>query len=699
MSLFSRQAASPRAARPRTALRTPTRLAAAIACLFGATAWAQDAALTLPSITVTGEKTERSLERTAPSVRVFGEPEIRAQPGWFGSNDLLGQTANITSSGTGNLAPAVRGIDGTGPSQGSDAFLAGTRPRLNIQIDGRTASYNEVVFGDLGLWDVRRVEVFRGAQSTLQGRNALAGTVIYQTNDPTFEREIGFRASAAGHDQRQLSAVVSGPLVDGELAYRLAVDGMRRDSFVNGFVGYPGVADPGRFESNTLRGKLLWKPQALPGFSSKLTLSHVDYANPQGEGIARPFGAVTSSYPAMPVFAPRANTGVLDSTWRLSDRFTLENSIVLGDALIRRYAAPGDGNAAIHTRDLSIEPRLRIAPAEPGGWGGFVGLYAFRAKQEDAIDLFGGGAWDDDTRTYALYGEATKPLAPDVDLTLGGRYERETRRRVGQLAFFTTDFDATYSTFLPKATINWRTDAATTLGVSVARNYNGGGAAFTYDAPYVNYTFKPEYAWTLEGFARRRAMDGRLLLTGNLFYSRYKDMQLPFDLNPSPAVWAYVVRNAPRAQTYGAELGATYQATRALRLTGELGLLKAKVTDYAGSGVEGNALPRSPALTAVMGATWRHASGLELGGDARYSTAYYSDITNVARGKVRPGWMANLRASYPVKGARVFAYVNNVFDAKRPIQLDADPDPANRARDVATRPQPRTLGVGVEAWF
>lgn len=662
-------------------------------------AWAQDATATLPVVTVTGEKTARPLEQTAPSVRVFGEPEIRNQPGWAGTNDLLEQTANITSSGTQNLAPAVRGVDGTGPSQGADAFLAGTRPRLNIQVDGRTASYNEVIFGDLGLWDVQRVEVFRGAQSTLQGRNALAGTVIYKTNDPSFEREIGLRAAMANHRQRQLSAVFSGPLVEDELAYRIALDGMRSQSSVNGFQAYPGVSDPGRFESQTARGKLLWKPSALPGFSSQLTLARTEYAAPQTESVSRPFGEMNSSYPPMPVFAPRSSSSVLDTTWQLSDRVTFENRIAAGDVHVRRYAMPGDGNATINTHDLSIEPRLRFQPAAPGGWSGFVGLYAFRARQHDTIDLFGGGAWDDRTRTSAIYGEATKPLREDLDLTLGGRYERESRRRVGSLAFFTTDFDATYSTFLPKATLTWRTDPATTLGVTASRGYNGGGAAFTYDVPFVNYTFKPEYAWTVEGFARRRAMDGRLLLTGNLFYSRYKDMQLPFDLNPDPSVWAYVVRNAPRAETYGAEFGATWQATRALRLNGELGLLKARVVEYPGSGIEGNALPRSPALTAALGASWRHASGLELGANARYSSGYYSDITNVPRGRVQPGWIANLRASYPVGSARLFAYVNNLFDSQRPIQLDADPNAASNAADTAILPRPRTVGVGIEVWF
>ena len=111
-------------------------------------------------------------------MRVITAREINDNPDLLSSEGVLGNIANVTSSGTQNLAPAVRGVDGTGPAQGADAFLGGTRPRLNITVDGRTASYNEVIFGELGLWDVSQVEVFRGTQSLLQGRNSIAGNVM-----------------------------------------------------------------------------------------------------------------------------------------------------------------------------------------------------------------------------------------------------------------------------------------------------------------------------------------------------------------------------------------------------------------------------------------------------------------------------------------------------------------------------------------
>jgi outer membrane receptor protein involved in Fe transport len=653
----------------------------------------------LPTVTVMGEKSERTLERTAPSVKVFTAEDLDDAPNLGSTRALLEQTVNITATGTQNLAPAVRGIDGTGPSQGADAFLAGTRSRLNIQVDGRPVTYNEITFGDLGLWDVQQVEVFRGAQSTLQGRNAIAGTLIYKTNDPSFVPEYGGRVMLGEQQQRQVSALASGPFGNGaSVAWRLAVDRQTHESFVKGFTGYPGARDPGEFETSSVRGKLLFKPNSASGFTTLVTLAHTRHTAPQTETVGRPFDDKVTNYPAMPVFSPRVTSAVVDTTWPLSERLTFENRLVAGDYLVRRHAVADDGGAKIDGHDYTLEPRLRYR-APDNRWSGFIGLHAYRAKQHDTLDLFGGGEWDDRTNTSAVYGEATFALRPDLELTAGARYEREHRWREGSLAMFVTDFDETYKNLLPKLSLAWHVDADTTLGAAVSRGYNGGNAGFTYEEPFTNYTYDPEYVTNFEAFLRKSMLEGRLRVMANVFLSRYRDMQLPFDLNPDPAEWAYIVRNAPRARTYGAELGVRWAATRALDFNAELGLLRAEVTRYPGSGVEGNELARAPKASVVLGMKWRAENRLEAGVTTRYSSAYYSDITNVARGRVEPGWIANVQASYPVGAFKLLAFVNNLFDSDRPVLLEADPNATSDADDGATLHRPRQIGVGVEAWF
>jgi outer membrane receptor protein involved in Fe transport len=165
--------------------------------------------ITLAPVTVTGERVDRSIMETSTSVVVLDSETIEDRPRIDSTNDALARIPNVTTTGTTNFAPAVRGVDGTGPAQGADAFFAGTRPRLNVQVDGRPLSYNEVVFGDNSLWDVEQVEVLRGPQSTLQGRNAIAGSVVVKTKDPTYDYEVSGRILGGNEETRQGSAYVS----------------------------------------------------------------------------------------------------------------------------------------------------------------------------------------------------------------------------------------------------------------------------------------------------------------------------------------------------------------------------------------------------------------------------------------------------------------------------------------------------------
>lgn len=650
-------------------------------------------AVTLDSITVTAERTERSLKDTATSAVVLDRDALERR-GLDDSNEVLANVANITSTGTSNLAPAVRGVDGTGPAQGADAFFAGSRPRLNVQIDGRPASYNEVVFGNMAMWDVEQVEILRGPQSTLQGRNAVAGTLAIRTSDPTWETEAGARLLAGNHRRRQAAFYLSGPLSD-QVAYRIAGDFQTWRSFVD-FEPFPGVKDPGDFAMRTLRGKLLFEPKALDGFRTVLTLQHADAHGPQVVSERRPFGEHVSDYPRMPVFAPRARAGIVDTQWQFAPRLAFENLLSVNDLYVERRADPRTGIARIEADEVVLEPRLRLSRGN-GRVAGVAGLYLYRADQNEFIDIPVDERFVDRIDTAAVFGEGVIALRDDIDLTLGARFERERHQRHGgDRVIVAIDIDETYEAFMPKIGLSWRPDAAWTLGVVAARGYNGGGGGITFEFPIVSYSFDPEYVNNYEAWFRGDLLDGRMQLTGNVFYGDYRDMQLPFDLNPDPSIWAVVVRNADRARNYGAELGLRWLLAPGLTVHGDLGLLKTEVTEYPDSNIEGHEFASAPAATANFGFAWTAGNGFELSGNARYSDAYSSSIDNHPRGKTDPYWRLDARAGYRFGIAHVFAYVDNLLDDDTPLLITPG---ATRADDVASLPQPRSYGVGMELQF
>lgn len=660
----------------------------------------EDGTLMLAPLTVTGEKTERSIMDTASSVAVFDDIELERRPSTYSTNDVLNLVPNVVTSETGNLAPAIRGIDGTGPAQGGDAFVAGTRPRLNYQVDGRTLSYNESIFSNIDLWDVERVEVFRGPQSTLQGRNAIAGAIVVKTKDPTYFLEGAGRIVVGENNTRQASAVVSGPVIDNQVAVRLSVDARRKDHFLD-FTPYPQDPDPGRYESFNLRGKILIEPQDIPDLTALLTINSVTQEAPQSGDVARPFDAQMPSFPSMNSFTTRAFGGIADVKYRLSDVWSAETILSATDLRVTRKGTTGSGNLEINTNEYVIEPRLRFTF---DGISGFVGAHFFDNSQDEWIDLLGTGSFVDDTKTAALFGEVTVALASDLDLTLGGRLEREERDRTGAiLPMFgigpiSVDFHETYEEFLPKASLAWHMTDDVTTGVSVSRGYNGGGAGATFSAPYTSYTYDPEYVWSYEVFSRASLANDRVILTGNVFFNEYEDLQLPFDLNPSPAVWAYVVRNADEARTYGAEFGARWLATPDLQLFANLGLLKTEITKYPGSGVEGNSLARSPAVTLDFGTYYENESGFDLSLTGRFTDAYHTEVDQKPRGKTDPYWVANAQVGYRFGDARIFASANNIFDSAEPVMIWSG-GPGNANLDTATLLEPRSVTVGLEYTF
>lgn len=653
-------------------------------------------------IVVTGERTQRTLKETAASVVVKTAAEVDRLGGAYSIDDVIGRTPNLVSNRPSSTAPAIRGLDGTGPALGGDAFFGGTRARLNYQVDNRTLSFNEAIYIDGLLWDLQQIEVYRGPQSTLQGRNAIAGVIAVKTNDPTLDWS-GRARVVMGEDRvRQYSGAVGGPIMPDVLAFRVAADWRTENSFV-AFTPFTArkkglsteledIDHPGHFQSLALRGKLLFTPSS--DARTLLTLTHVDAFAPQSNDVVRPFEDHVPAFPDMPRFRTRANSAVLDTDVRLSDGVSLA---VLGsgsDFRIQRLATLGSGNALIDGREYSLEPRIRFGSREDR-LSGFIAGLLYHTSQDEEIDIFD-GVFDDKTDTKAVFGELVFRASEKVNVTLGSRYEEERRRRVGGAGPFIIDLDRTFKAFLPRATVSVKTSDIITIGATVGRGYNAGGAGFAFDPPFPNYVYDKETVTNFEGFVRAILADGKLDLRGNVFYNRYKGLQLPFDLNPDPAIFSNVIRNAERASTYGAEIETNYRPLNMLTLFASAGLLKTRIDRYADPAIEGNELARSPAFSLNAGFTIRPGRQLEMSFDIRYTDSYFSDVLNNARGKTDPFTLANAQVSWQRGPARVFVAASNLFNTTD-VQL-LSPG-ATRDLDTANISRPRRVTAGVELAF
>ena len=654
----------------------------------------------LDEITVTGEKFERSQSSTGSSTTVVTGDQFKREANLLSATQLLKRDVNILDTGLGNDLPTVRGIDGSGPAVGAVAFFAGSRPRLNMQIDGRTSSYNELAFGTKSLWDMKQVEIYRGAQSYAQGRNAIAGAVVMTSNDPTQEWEGAAKLNMGNHRLAQTTALISGPVVKDELAFRLSVDHQQRETAVD-LPHYDPVGNPRWFKATNTRAKLLWTPSALPDLYSRLTFNHLNARAPQSETELQSHSPRYT--PERPVFQTRSASTIWDIGYQLSDHWKWENKLVYTHFIHDRKttspfntALPPNRRgvpARVDGNEFQIEP---IVKYESEKYRGLFGLFYFNAKQDESVTMLNGRIartpittnFNDKTKTKAAFGEIT--FTPDIpfELTLSARYEQEHHQRKGKSAMFSINRDKKYNVFLPKADIAWKINDDQRLGFKVGKGYNPGGAGVTFGVPYTSYEYDAEYVWNYELYHRWTSADKRLRINSNLFYNDYKDMQLPFTLGPN----SIVIRNADKVVTYGAEINTEWQATEKLALNAGIGMLKTDIKRYPNSSIEGNKLARAPSFSGKVGANYRLLDHLEIGTNYSYNSSYYSTADNLANGKVGHYDQLDVYLAYDFKHARITLYADNVLNSRKDILL------VPRSGDITRQPE-RQIGLSTELRF
>ncbi|NJM36152.1 MAG: TonB-dependent receptor plug domain-containing protein [Rhodomicrobium sp.] len=163
--------------------------------------------IVLEGIVIEGEKIPREFVDTFSSVGVVTAEDIET----YKVDDLrdsFNLEANVrwNEGDRGNSGIVIRGLNSDG--------LTGTNnsPLTSVIIDGATQSKEAAKRGTRGTWDVKQIEIFRGPQSTLQGRNSLAGAIIIETNDPTYNWEVGGQGTLGDYERKDGAFFVSGPI-------------------------------------------------------------------------------------------------------------------------------------------------------------------------------------------------------------------------------------------------------------------------------------------------------------------------------------------------------------------------------------------------------------------------------------------------------------------------------------------------------
>ncbi|MEO0438787.1 MAG: TonB-dependent receptor [Pseudomonadota bacterium] len=348
----------------------------------------------IEEIIVFGTKQGLGLQRVTDSVELFTAERI-AQEVVFDLGEAVTRAVNTSVIRNDLNSINIRGLDRSGTDS------AGVSQAINIFIDGAPASSNALEGGGQSLWDIGQLEVLRGSQSTVQGRNSIAGSVVVQSKRPEYDWNGAARVRAGEFGSRQYAAAVTGPIVDEQLAFRLSTDYQETDGFVD--LGFDGSSSDFR-DLWVTRGKLLIEPDALAALSAMLSFEYTDRSVGAAEG------TVNAPLPISdPNFAdfdpndlesfPNLIRSVDYETMRISSDIAYDFSDEISLRFVSTYEdadVDGVNGSSLtssfgqlgsfffgFTETLTAELRLEFDYEK---WSGIVGAYWFESQQEATVE-------------------------------------------------------------------------------------------------------------------------------------------------------------------------------------------------------------------------------------------------------------------------------------------------------------------------
>lgn len=532
---------------------------------------------TLEEITVTAEKRTENLQKVAMSIEVIQGEDVR-NTGRTSMEDILRDIPNVsTSDAGGSKTINIRGVgmdlpvgEGTGEASVSTNF------------DGTNQSRPE---GQLfGFFDIDRVEVLRGPQGTLYGRNATAGAINIVSTKPTTDEVKGYTSLEVGtYNKMKAEAAINIPIAD-TFAARLATVSTEQDATTKDDEGF----------RNSMRG-----------FASRLQLRYM----PDDEtsvNLLTSYYKTHGSYFAGFVSKENWDAGIYDVN---GDQYPFDQ---LGKSTTESFKLALDVETPVGPGIVTFLPTYETLKTRNSRYG-YVGLPPGMEPPPDAETAFslGGRPWENEAKTVEFrysnkndspikwvgglyYMETDEPQTPLYgDYIVGARgnftpgdpqplYWYKTSAAFGQTTVPFTNFfrlvlgarysvdkkgydDTRYepSTYSGKFDyFDWKVGVENDFGedvmgyLTVGSGHKPGG----HNAD-TGSTFDPEEMISAEIGIKSRMMDNRFQLNGDIYYSSYKGYQTVdgWQTNPGefPPDIIVVFFNADKARLYGAEMDAT----------------------------------------------------------------------------------------------------------------------------------------------
>ncbi|MBW2368426.1 MAG: TonB-dependent receptor [Deltaproteobacteria bacterium] len=673
----------------------------------------------LEETTVTATKTgETNLQVTPIAITAIDEAFLKNKKA-FSLMDLTQFTPNaeFTERGNGWNTIYVRGVGNSNPIVLSESAVA-------MYIDG--VYVERGLSGGNSFFDIERIEVLRGPQGTLYGRNATGGAVNIVTKAPSDELEIKAGVEIGSFSKRRFDASVSGPLIGDTVKGRITLSDSEADGYQENLVG-KDMAD----ENFTgVRGAI----EFAPTDSIDILLRGDYFDSVTGSWATKHLGIEGSALVSAGYTAPddfyesRIDadhfTDVTDSGFSGHVKINLPRGMTLRSItgyrkreLDNKYDPDSTdlnlGSILYDTKIESFSQELQLN----GTWrrlNFLLGAYYYRMEEDsdtsaDLSYIFPGltfeGRGDIDTDSYALFGRAGYQITDKLWAHADLRYSFEEKGGFSNASFSIPilpsrqkGFSGEWDAITPKFGLDYRLTEDVFFYLSAAKGFRSGVLAPNNIAPIPPFA-DPEFIWSYEVGAKTQWFDNRLRVNLSAFYSDYTDQQV--------MVMVFGIGNlvnAADSNIYGVELEFLARPLPALTINSAFSYLDAGFDEYQSVDVignpidaSGNRMPQSPEFKFSLGAqyvfTLAEYGFLTCRGDMAWSDDKYLDHLETPLTEVKAHTLFNGLVRFETREGNwsVEVYGKNLSDQETFLDLDIGPQ---GPLDVFGSPAPpRTFGV------
>jgi iron complex outermembrane receptor protein len=686
-------------------------------CLSGL-GHAQDATTSaqLEEIIVTAQKREENLQRTTVTVTAVDAKAVEA----LGANSLY------------DLARIAPNTEFGGSQQGSVIFIRGigqtqqtvlSDPGATMYVDG---VYRPILFANsTNFTDLARMEVLRGPQGTLFGKNTIGGAVNIITALPSDEFGGSIDVMGGSRDRLKVDGSLNVPLVQDTLAARFSVQSNTQDGFMRNYATGGRLANTDYY---TARSSLLWTAsdavdvtlradytdQDQKGPGAKLlppSTSPYYTSDPWGEyGTAESFSRATDKGTSLTVdwkigpgtlksisayrkFASMLNEDADGTPDPLQENLDVRDDEFFSEEL--QYNAKSFGGRLDWTvggfyldDDVSQEGHPRIPP--------IVSLDNYMTQK---------------AKNYAVFAQGTFDVTDAFAVTLGARYSRDEKDTTftsisapgglapaGVVQIAGVD-NKTWSAVTPKLSLQYQITPDAMVYGTASKGYKAGGFNGTPFSAADFLSFNPEYVWNYEAGVKTEWLDRRLRVNVTAFFMDYTDTQVMIEQVPI----TIHVENAGDAEIKGVEGEFAFLPIESLMLNASFGINDFEYTRLAPSAATSgltldNVLPFAPKYNATGGFEYTafasDAGKLTVRSDYSWRNKYYTDAVNneqISQGSYGL-WSARITYSGQDNRWAVYAYGLNLSNAE--YHVFGNSAFASTLGYVAGQGAPRELGLG-----